>query len=147
MSSNSAAESQLSSASDAGISRRRPGIGILIVLFIVVWIAVVTAVAIPVLQGKPLSWSTLVSTGLGILTAILIIIGIAIAVYLARVARGGPADREYRRDRGRRYERHHRMDVPSERDPAVDVARERFARGEISQAQLDEIVNKLGKGA
>lgn len=31
-----------------------------------------------------------------------------------------------------------------QRDPAVDVARERYARGEITKEQLDEIMRTLG---
>lgn len=54
---------------------------------------------------------------------------------------GGPFYGRYRR----RYYRDHHPRGTFAPDPAVEIARERYARGEITQEQLDQILERLAQ--
>ncbi len=127
-----------------GRTSRRSPLVVLGVLLIVIWIAVISTIVMPLLQGHSVTWSTFWSTGLGVVSALLIIFGIVLAVWVVRLSSGRPV-RDVRSERFER--RRHRTEGPVERDPAIDLARERFARGEISQDQLDQILHGLGGGS
>ena len=123
---------------------RRSYLAVLGVLLVVVWIAVVSTIVMPLLQGKSVTWTAFWSTGLGVISAILIIFGVVLAAWVLRLSTGRPA----RGLRSERFEhRRHRAEGSTDRDPAFDLARERYARGEISQNQLEQILRGLREGS
>ena len=77
----------------------------------------------------------------------LVILAIVIIVMVLRlVFRGiGVAPRE--RAHERRTRRHGNASGIQGRDPAVDIVRARYARGEISQDQMDQTLRQLGKSS
>lgn len=75
---------------------------------------------------------------IGLLIAVVIILAIVRAVYWAAAS---PWDRHYYRH----YYRHHPEFWGAwGRDPSVELARQRYARGEITRDQYNEIVRDLG---
>ena len=113
-----------------------------VALLALVGVAIVLAVAVPLFRGHvpagsldtaPWNW---VGGLIGLAIAILIVLWI---VRMVAWGLGGPP---YSRYYWRHYYRHR---YPFGPDPAVDVARERFARGEITQDQLDQILRRLGR--
>lgn len=83
-------------------------------------------------------WTTWASIWAWVIGAFVFAVFVLIAVSIARFVVGGFGagyiSRRYFRPYGRWG-----------RDPAVDVARERFARGEITREQLDQILTELDR--
>jgi uncharacterized membrane protein len=53
----------------------------------------------------------------------------------------------YERRRWRHNYRHYYSRGPFDSDPAVEITRERFARGEITQEQFDQIMRQRSRGS
>ncbi|MGA7862012.1 MAG: hypothetical protein WCB19_09185 [Thermoplasmata archaeon] len=81
-------------------------------------------------------WATWASVWAWVIGAFVFAIFVLIVVSIARFVTGGFGAGYL----SRRYFRHYGR---WGRDPAVDVARERFARGEITREQLDQIWTEL----
>lgn len=126
---------------------RRWLFGGLAALFVLIGLAIVLEVVFSLWRNQPPSWSP----GAGGWNWVFGLVGIAIAlwivVWVVRLVfwglSGGPAYGHY----WRHYYRHYYPRGPFAPDPAVEIARERFARGEITQEQLDRILQQLGKGS
>ncbi len=114
------------------------------VLLALVGAAVVLAVVVPIAQGHLPSWAVENAPWNGLIRLIGVVLAVWIVVWLIRLVVwgtiGGPY---YRRYGGRYYARYGRS--PWGPDPAVTVARERYARGEITREQLDQILSDLGR--
>jgi uncharacterized membrane protein len=75
---------------------------------------------------------------------LIIIAVIGVIVWMSRTLGGGPeALDQYRHSR--RYYRRHGKEDPPYSDLAVEIARQRFARGEITESQLDQILGHLSR--
>lgn len=121
----------------------RVGIAVLLVL---IGLSIFLAVAVPLYRGEAPAWSLNVAPWDWILGLIGVVIAIWIVVWIVRLvflALGGSA---YYRPYWRGYYRHYRHWGPYGPDPAVEVARERYARGEITAEQLEEILRRLDHG-
>jgi len=132
---------------DAGLDPRRWLFAGLTALFVLIGISVVIAVAVPVLRGQAPSWSTDVAPWNWIVGVIGLIIAVWIVVWIVRIFAWGVWGPSYSPHYWRHYYRHYYRGGPFGTDPAVEIARERYARGEISQEQLDQILGQLGKGS
>ena len=123
---------------------RPRGIGVVVLLVVLIAVALASAVLVPLAQGQSVSWSNLVNSYEWLIATIIIILVIALVLYGAHRSLGYPE--------GRR-ERRHRSHVPgtsaestSGPDAAVNIARERYARGEISADQMEKILRDLEQG-
>jgi uncharacterized membrane protein len=127
---------------EAGRTRPR-GYGLVILIVVLIGVAAATAVLVPLAQGQSLSWANLVSSYDWLVAAIIVILVIALLLYVSHRTLGFPDERrERRRHRHSRYEER----APStEPDPAVAIARARYARGEISSEQLNQLISQLGR--
>jgi uncharacterized membrane protein len=113
-------------------------------ILVLVALAVVISVVFPLLNGQVPNWSTVVSSWIWVPEVLIIIAVIGVIVWMSRTLRGGPeAPDSYWH--ARRYYRRHEMQSSSSPDSAVEIARQRFARGEITEDQLDRILGHLGR--
>lgn len=125
--------------------RRTRWAAIVGLLVILVGIGVASTVLVPLAQGKGVTWSSFVATYDWIVAVVIVLLVIVLLVYGLRRAFPEPRERvRYRRLR-RRYYPDQPEAVPGP-DQAVSIARQRYARGEISSDQLDQILRQLGKG-
>jgi uncharacterized membrane protein len=141
-----AAPSMAAAAPDvvAGIEYRQRFYRGLTFIVALIALAVVISVVFPLLNGQMPNWSTVVSSWIWVPEVLIIIAVIGVIVWMSRTLRGGPeATEQYRRSR--RYYRRHGMEGPPPSDSAVEIARQRFARGEITEDQLDKILGHLGR--
>jgi uncharacterized membrane protein len=133
---------------DAGLDPRRWLLAGLAALFVLIGVSVVIAVAVPVLRGGSPTWSTDSAPWNWIVGLIGLLLAIWIVVWVVRIFTWGVWGAPYSPGYWRHYYRHrYYRGGPYSADPAVDIARERFARGEISQEQLDQILRELSKGS
>jgi uncharacterized membrane protein len=132
---------------DLGFDPRRWVYAGLTALFVLIGVAVVIGVAVPALRGQIPSWSTDVAPWNWILALIGFVIAIWIIVWVVRFLFWGLSGAAYVPPYWRHYYRKYGPGGPFGSDPAVEIARERFARGEISQDQLDQILRQLEKGS
>jgi len=115
----------------------------MVVLFAVLLaIALASAVLVPLAQGQPVSWSNFVSSYDWLVAAFIIILVIALTLYATHQTLGYPEGRRERRRRRRGLDEPI-VSAPGA-DTAVAIARERYARGEISSQQFDLILGELG---
>lgn len=131
-------------ASGPYLSTARPrGYGLVVLLVILLGIALATAVLIPLAQGRPVDWATLTGTYDWLVAVLIVLLVVAGLLTAMRLATG---DSKARRD-GFRTRRARRIAASpaTPGDPALAIARERYARGEISSGQLDELVAQLDK--
>jgi uncharacterized membrane protein len=113
-------------------------------ILVLVALAVLISVVFPLLNGQVPNWSTVVSSWIWVPEVLIIIAVIGVIVWMSRTLRGGPeAPDSYWHTR--RYYRRHEMPSSSAPDSAVEIARQRFARGEITEDQLDRILGHLGR--
>ncbi len=115
------------------------------VLLVLIAVSIFLAVAIPLLQGSAPSW--MVGPGpwnwvIGLVGALIAISIVVLVFRIIFIGLWGPA---YFRPYWRGYYRHYRLGGGWGHDPAVETARERYARGEITADQLDEILRELAK--
>ena len=115
-------------------------------LFVLIGLAIVIAVMAPMMRGAMPMWAINWSPGDWLLQLLVLGVVIWIAVWIFRLifwsATGMPYG-PHRYYSHRAYRDYYRP-WPMGLDPAVAVARERFARGEITREQLDQIVRDLG---
>jgi hypothetical protein len=116
-------------------------------LFALTGLAVVVGVLAVLSQGEVPSVQQVVASWDWVLEVVLVIVGVGIAIGTVRLVsrgiHGEPPSHEEERHAHRRAHSEYR----AERDPAFDMARARYARGEISLTQLEEILRGLGPGA
>jgi uncharacterized membrane protein len=113
-------------------------------ILVLIALAVVISVVFPLLNGHMPNWSTVVSSWIWVPEVLIIIAVIGVIVWMSRSLRGGTeAPDQYWHSR--RYYRRHEMRSSSSPDSAVEIARQRFARGEITEDQLDRILAHLGR--
>ncbi len=114
-------------------------------LFVLIGVSVVLNVAVALWQNHPLSWSVNVQPWNWLLGVIGVLLAIWIVVWILRIllwgVMGAHYDRPWRHHRHRWYYYH---GGPYGIDPAVEIARERYARGELTKEQLDQILSHLG---
>jgi uncharacterized membrane protein len=132
---------------DAGLDPRRWLFAGLTALFVLIGVAVVIAVAVPVFRGQVPSWSLDAAPWNWVAGLIGLLIAIWIVVWMVRIFAWGMTGSPYSPPYWRHYYRHHYAGPPFGPDAAVEIARERFARGEISKDQLDQILGQLGHGS
>ena len=124
----------------------RPSMGSsLVALIALVGIAVVIGVVDLLLQGQIPSVAAAMASWNWIVNVILVILAIVIVLMVVRMVFRGLGMTPHERSRERRARRHEDPDDPRNQDPAVDIARARYARGEITQDQLDQTLRELGK--
>jgi len=132
----------MESSSGAGQGRPR-GVGLVVLFVVLIGIALATAVLVPLAQGQSVSWSNLVSSYDWLVAVFIIILVIALTLYATHQTLGYPEGRRERRRRRRGFDE--RTGSAPGPDSAVTTARERYARGEISSAQLGLILRELGE--
>jgi len=115
-------------------------------LFVLVGLSVVVSVLSSIWHGQVPSWSLSSAPWNWILGLIGIVIAVWIVVWMFRLLLWGVAGVPYHDGHWRHYYRHYHRYGPFGPDPAAEIARERFARGEITQDQLDQILGQLSKG-
>jgi len=115
-------------------------------LLALVGIAVVIGAVDLLLQGQIPSVAAAVASWDWVVGVVLVILAIVIVFGMIRVVfRGVGVPAEH--SRKRRPRRLGFADEHQDRDPAVDIARARYARGEINQDQLDQTLRQLGKSS
>jgi uncharacterized membrane protein len=129
-------------SSGAGQGRPR-GVGLVVLFVVLIGVALASAVLVPLAQGQSVSWSNFVNSYDWLVAAIIIILVIALALYATHQTLGYPEGRRERRRRRRGLDEP-AMSAPG-RDSAVAIARERYARGEISSQQFSLILSELGE--
>jgi len=130
--------------SSQGAGQSRPGgIGLVVLFVVLIVVALATAVLVPLAQGQSVSWSNFVSSYDWLVAAFIIILVIALALYATHQTLGYPEGRRERRRR-RRGRDEPIVSAPGP-DTAVAIARERYARGEISSQQYNLILGELGE--
>jgi len=130
---------------DEPASPRRPLYSGLVAVFVLIAIAVLVGVIDLLLSGQTLSVSAALASWAWVFNVVLILLAIVIVVWVVRLAATGVGGVPHSRRFERLHERYHDTGGSAPADPAVEIARERFARGEISQEQLDQTLTKLGK--
>jgi len=130
--------------SSQGAGRSRPrGLGLVVLFVLLIVVALATAVLVPLAQGQSVSWSNFVNSYDWLVAAMIVILVIALALYATHQTLGYPEGRRERRRRRRG------LDEPIVSSPghdtAVAIARERYARGEISSQQFGQILSGLGE--
>jgi len=117
-----------------------------VALFALVGIAVVIGVVDLLVQGQTPSVAAAMASWGWVVNVILVILAIVIIFMVLRLVFRGVGVSPHDHARERRVRRHGYSDGTPYRDPAVDIARARFARGEITQDQLDQTLRQLSKG-
>ena len=127
---------------------RRPSLGAsLAALLALIGVAIVIGVMDLLFQGQLPSWGAALASWSWTLNVLLVILAIVIIVMVLRLVFRGVGVSPQDRTRERRARRHGYNVGAAYRDPAVDIARARYARGEISQDQLDRTLAQLGKSS
>lgn len=127
---------------------RRPSMwSSLAALVALVCIAVVIGVVDLLVQGQNPSLAAAMASWNWVVNVILVILAIVIVLMVIRMVFRGLGMTPHERPRERRARRYGYDDGPRYQDPAVDIVRSRFARGEITQDQLDQTLRQLGKNS
>jgi uncharacterized membrane protein len=116
-------------------------------LFVLIGLAIVLDVAASLWRGQLPSWSLSSDPWDWIIGLIGLLIALWIVVWILRLIFWGIWGSHYEGRRWRHYYRHYYARGPFDSDPAVEIARERFARGEITQEQLDQMLRQLNRGS
>jgi len=129
------------------VDGRPSAISSLAAVLALVGIAVAIGSVDLLLQGQTPSWAAALASWDWVVNVILVILALVIVFMVVRtVFRGvGVRPHEYARERHARR-RGHAVGTQS-RDPAVEIARTRYARGEIGPEQLNETLRQLGKSS
>ena len=128
-----------------GRQNRPRGIGVVVLLVVMIAVALASAVLVPLAQGQSVSWSNLVNSYEWLIATIIIILVIVLVLYGAHQSLGYPEGRRERRHR--RHVMGTSAESTSGPDAAVNIARERYARGEISADQMEKILRDLEQGS
>ncbi len=118
----------------------------LTVIFSLIVLAIVVGVVAAILSWQWPTGPVLWSSWSWLPTLIIVLLTLFIAVWVLRVIFWGLGMAPYRRFYARHGYRYGYAGGPFGGDSAVLIARERFARGEISKEQLDQILRQLGEG-
>jgi len=132
------------SRKDDGAADDRPSVRASVVaLLALVGIAVVIGAVDLLLQGQTPSVAAAVASWDWVVGVVLVILAIVIIFGVIRVVfRGVGVNPEHSRERrARRLARHEEHPY---QDPAVGIARARYARGEINEDQLEQTLRHLG---
>ncbi len=116
------------------------------ILVALLFVTVLLAVAVPLFGGSVPAWTAGDLTGRWVLAFIGLLFVVWVAFWILRLLLFGLWGPSYYRPFWRGYYRYHRHAGRWGYDPAAEVARERFARGEISSEQLDQILRELRRG-
>jgi uncharacterized membrane protein len=137
----------MSASSGNSVAPQRSSYSSVAGLLALVAVAIVVGLVYLFMSGQSVSFSAALASVAWVFDVVLVILAIVIIVWVVRLVATGIGGVPH----SDRYERRHDRRRLSERftspDPAVEIARERFARGEISQDQLDQTLRQLGKGA
>jgi uncharacterized membrane protein len=136
-----------SSNLEFGYETRRHIVAGLTVIFSLIVLAIVVGVVASILSWQWPTGPVLWSSWSWLPTLIIVLLTLFIAVWVLRVIFWGLGMAPYRRYYARHGSRYGYARRPFGGDSAVLIARERFARGEISKEQLDQIVRQLGEGS
>ena len=115
--------------------------------FVLIGVAIVLDVAVSLYRGQLPSWALGSDPWDWILGVIGLLIAIWIVVWVMRMIFWGIWGGAYDSHRWRHYYHRYYGRGPFDSDPAVEIARERFARGEITQEQFDQIMRQLSRGS
>lgn len=110
-------------------------------------VVIVIGVVDLLVQGQKPTYRAALASWIWVFDLILTILAIVIVISVVRLIFRGVRGTSHREYRERRHRRRGLERAISDRDPAVELARERFARGEISREQLDQMMIHLGKGS
>ena len=114
-------------------------------LSVLIGMAIVLDVAVSLWRNRAPSWSFGAAPWSWVFGLVGFLIAIWIVVWVFRVLFwglwGGPFLGHY----WRHHYWHYYPRGPFAPDPAIEIARERYARGEITPEQFDEIMQQLGK--
>jgi uncharacterized membrane protein len=114
-------------------------------LLALICIAVVIGVVDLLLQGQVPSLSAAISAWSWVFNVVLILLVIVIVVWIVRLVYMGVGVEPHAGLHERRLRRREYSGRVSDRDPAIEIARERFARGEITQEQYEQTLRNLGR--
>ena len=127
---------------------RRPSLGAsLAALLALIGVAIVIGVMDLLFQGQLPSWGAALASWSWTLNVVLVILAIVIIVRVLRLVFRGVGVDHRERAHERRARRHGYNDGTQYRDPAMDIVRARYARGEITQDQMDQTLRQLGKSS
>lgn len=108
-------------------------------------IAILLAFAVPILRGQTPTWVTATPGWDWIGGLIGLLIALLVLSWIVRLIVWGFWGRPHYGAYWRHHYRHYWPGEPGWGDPALQIARERLARGEITQDQFDQIMSRLGK--
>ena len=129
------------------VDRRPSTRSSLLALLALVGIAAVIGVVDLLLQGQTPSVAAALASWGWVVNVILVILAIVIIVMVLRLVFRGVGVDHRERAHERRARRHGYNDGTQYRDPATDIVRARYARGEITQDQMDQTLRQLGKSS
>ena len=112
-------------------------------LLVLVGVAVVISVAIPLFRGATPSWEITSPPWSWVVGLIGLLIAIWMIAWVIRIFAWGLWGPAYGWGNRHRFYHHYYRDWAMGYDPAVVTARERYARGEITREQFDQIVRDL----
>jgi uncharacterized membrane protein len=133
--------------SENAVAPRRSPYSSLAGLLALIAIAIVIGLVYLFMSGQSVSFSAALASVAWVFDVVLVILAIAIILWVVRLVASGVGGFPHSERYERRHERRRYSERSAPSDPAVEVARERFARGEISQEQLDQTLRQLGKSA
>lgn len=108
-------------------------------------VAIILGVVELLLEGQTLSISSAIAAWSWVFTVAIVLIVFIIAVWTVRLISRGLGVGHHERHHDLRRMRDESPAPATIPDPAVQIARERFARGEITQEQFDQIMRQLGR--
>ena len=129
------------------VDRRPSTRSSVVALLALVGIAAVIGVVDLLLQGQTPSVAAALASWGWVVNVILVILAIVIIVMVLRLVFRGVGVDHRERAHERRARRHGYNDGTQYRDPATDIVRARYARGEITQDQMDQTLRQLGKSS
>lgn len=120
--------------------------GALAALLILVGVAVLISIVVPLARGENPNWGVDFAPGTWVWQLIGLVVGLWILVWVVRLLVIGFAGPGYwSAYYGPRWYRHYYRHGGFGEDPALAIARDRYARGEITREQFDQISRDLGR--
>jgi uncharacterized membrane protein len=95
------------------------------------------------LSGQTVAVSAALAAWGWVFDVVLVILAVVTGIWVVRPVVSGVGGVPHSE---RHHERRRYSDGSAPPDRAVEIARERFARGEMSQEQFDQTLRQLGKG-
>jgi len=115
-------------------------------LLVLVGLAIAFSISVPLIRGTVPDLASAVSSWDWVIGVIAIVLVFVVVFSIVRLVLWGIWGAEYSgagRHYYRHYYRHYFAGLPMGWDPAIDVARQRFARGEITEEQYLQMVRQL----